>query len=120
MIREDRSSNPAGNLDEDDVRVALELVLAGLEALTEWNQETVQAVMRRVCDLMELKLRRFLKPFYLAVTGSTSSTPLFDSMELLGRDLCRARLRDARRLLGPFQDKAKKSYLKKALKEFRF
>ena len=31
----------------------------------------------------------------VAIAGSAQSTPLFDSMEILGKDLCRARLRKA-------------------------
>jgi glutamyl-tRNA synthetase len=47
----------------------------------------------------QIKLRDFLRPFYVAIAGSATSTPLFDSMEILGRDLCRARIRRALELL---------------------
>ena len=50
-------------------------------------------------DSFQIKLRDFLRPFYVAIAGSPTSTPLFDSMEILGRDLCRARLRNAQEVL---------------------
>ena len=74
-------------------------VLAGLEELTAWNKETISAVLKQSADAFQIKLRDFLRPFYVAIAGSTTSTPLFDSMEILGRDLCRARLRRALALL---------------------
>jgi glutamyl-tRNA synthetase len=37
---------------------------------------------------------------YVAITGSPTSIPLYDSMELLGRDLVRERLRNALDLAG--------------------
>jgi glutamyl-tRNA synthetase len=48
---------------------------------------------------MQLKLRDLLRPFYVAIAGSSTSTPLFDSMEILGKDICRARLRRALELV---------------------
>ena len=41
------------------------------------------------------KPREIARPFYVAMTGSPTSIPLYDSMELLGRDMARERLRDA-------------------------
>jgi hypothetical protein len=36
-----------------------------------------------------------LRPFFVAMGGSASWVPLFDAMVILGRDICRARLRHA-------------------------
>ena len=36
-----------------------------------------------------------MRPFYVAIAGSPTALPLFDSMVLLGRDLTRERLRRA-------------------------
>ena len=38
--------------------------------------------------------------------------PLFDAMEILGRDLCRARLRHALALVGKPQNDEKRKWLK--------
>ncbi|MGC1985236.1 MAG: hypothetical protein WA668_07600, partial [Candidatus Cybelea sp.] len=44
--------------------------------------------------------RDVARPFYIAIAGSPTSIPLYDSMELLGRDMVRERLRNALDLLG--------------------
>ena len=45
-------------------------------------------------------MREVARPFYVAITGSPTSIPLYDSMELLGRDMVRERLRNALDLVG--------------------
>jgi len=51
--------------------------------------------VRGIVEEMGLKLRNAVPPLFLAVTGSTRSLPLFDSMELLGRSMVRQRLKTA-------------------------
>jgi glutamyl-tRNA synthetase len=74
-------------------------ISAELDELTEWNKDAIAAVFKQVAAASKLKLRDFLRPFYVAIAGSPVATPLFDSMEILGRDLCRARLRRALELV---------------------
>ena len=74
-------------------------VLAGINELTEWNKDALAALFKQSADELELKLRDLLRPFYVAIAGTPASTPLYDSMEILGRDLCRARLRRALELV---------------------
>ena len=45
-------------------------------------------------------MRVFVKPFYLAMSGRPSALPLFDSMEILGRDITRDRINHAITTLG--------------------
>ncbi|MEV8469099.1 hypothetical protein AB0T83_20480 [Fluviibacterium sp. DFM31] len=47
---------------------------------------------------MELKPRKAFGPVRVAVTGSQVSPPLFESMEILGRDKTLARLAAAREI----------------------
>jgi len=56
--------------------------------------------VREAAAALELKLKDMLKPVYVAITGKPSGVPLFDAMAILGKDLCRARLRQARAALG--------------------
>ena len=86
-------------MSRDVICKAFAQVLAGLDELVTWNKEAITAVLKQSADAFQFKLRDFLRPFYVAVAGSTTSTPLFDSMEILGRDLCRVRLRRALELL---------------------
>ena len=74
-------------------------VLMRMDELTPWDREAIGALFKQSAEAFQIKLRDFLRPFYVAISGSPTSTPLFDSMEILGRDLCRARLRRALELL---------------------
>jgi glutamyl-tRNA synthetase len=74
---------------------ALAQVLGAMDALADWNKDAIAALFKQSSEELQLKLRDLLRPFYVAIAGSAASTPLFDSMEILGRDLCRARLRRA-------------------------
>jgi glutamyl-tRNA synthetase len=76
-------------------RAALAAVLEGFETLEDWNKDAINALFKQTAEAAGIKLRDFLRPFYVAIAGSSQSTPLFDSMEILGKDLCRARLRKA-------------------------
>jgi glutamyl-tRNA synthetase len=85
----------AGKLDKDALRKAFVLALAACDALPAWEAEGIAGVVRTVAELVGVKLRDVVRPFYVAVTGSPQSVPLFESMALLGRDLVRERLRVA-------------------------
>lgn len=86
-------------LDEAEIRRAFELALGEFDVLPAWNASGVEATIKSVAAKLEKKVREVARPFYVAITGSATSIPLFDSMELLGRDLVRERLRDALALL---------------------
>jgi glutamyl-tRNA synthetase len=87
-------------IDETSVRKALALALWELDALAEWTVAGIEATIKRIADVLGKKVRDVARPFYVAITGSPTSIPLYDSMELLGRDLVRERLRNALDLLG--------------------
>jgi glutamyl-tRNA synthetase len=86
-------------LDDGETRRALTLALTELDALPTWNAFAIQTVFERIAESIGKKVRDVARPFYVAITGSPTSIPLYDSMELLGRDLVRERLRNALDLL---------------------
>ncbi len=70
---------------------------AALEGLGEWTTEAIEAALKTsLIDGLELKPRKAFGPVRVAITGSLVSPPLFESMQLLGRDRSLARLRTAR------------------------
>lgn len=85
-----------------------------LDVLRTWSKETVEAELKGLSELMEIKLRDFLRPFFIVMSGQPTSTPLFDSLAHLGADLTRARVRHAIAVLGGVSgkksDKLKKEF----------
>lgn len=101
-------------LDRDTISVALHVALARIEGL-RWEKTEIEKMLRDLSTQMDAKLRDFLRPFFIAISGSPVSVPLFDAMEILGRDLCRARLRQAVTLIGKPQSDEKRKWLKSLL-----
>jgi glutamyl-tRNA synthetase len=68
-----------------------------LETLPNWDAASIESPLRvALVDDLGLKPRNAFGPIRVAVTGRTVSPPLFESLELLGRDRTLARLRAAR------------------------
>ncbi len=89
-----------GKLDDLALRQAFALAQWELDALRDWNVAGIEAVLKRIAETLGKKFRDVARPFYVAITGSPTSVPLYDAMEVLGRDLVRERLRGASDLLG--------------------
>jgi glutamyl-tRNA synthetase len=71
----------------------LEAVLPIVDTLPAWNAEAIAEAVRGAAEGLGLKLRAAVPPLFLAISGSTRSLPLFESMELLGRSMVRQRLK---------------------------
>jgi glutamyl-tRNA synthetase len=72
----------------------LKAALTSLDALPEWSTaEIEQALKAALVDGLGLKPRKAFGPVRVAVSGRTVSPPLYESMELLGRERSLARLR---------------------------
>ena len=69
-------------------------LLPELEAVNDWNAGTVEAVVRPYAERAGLKLGAVAQPLRAALTGRTTSPPIFDVLAVLGRDESLARLRD--------------------------
>jgi glutamyl-tRNA synthetase len=75
----------------------LDATLSALAGVGEWNTANIEAALKAsLLDGLELKPRKAFGPIRVAVTGATVSPPLFESMELLGRERSLARLQAAR------------------------
>ncbi|MGX7725954.1 glutamate--tRNA ligase [Rhodococcus pyridinivorans] len=89
-------ASAAKNLKEDAAPV-LDASVSALEGLSEWTTpEIEEALKSALIEGLELKPRRAFAPVRVAVTGSHISPPLYESMELLGRERTLARLRAGR------------------------
>ncbi|MDT4934711.1 MAG: glutamyl-tRNA synthetase [Pseudonocardiales bacterium] len=74
----------------------LAAAIAALEPVTEWTAAALEDALKAVLvDGLQLKPRNAYGPVRVAITGRTVSPPLFESMELLGRERSLSRLRAA-------------------------
>lgn len=71
-----------------------------LDELPSWQSEAIFELCQQLAEAMGYKFRDYLFPLFLAISGRTVTLPLFDSLVFLGRELTRARLRDAMEALG--------------------
>ena len=79
-----------------DARPVLDAAIAVLEPLADWSTEPIKTALETaLVENLGLKPRKAYGPVRVAVTGSHISPPLFESLELLGRDATLARLRAA-------------------------
>jgi glutamyl-tRNA synthetase len=82
----------------DDGRQVVQAAYDALDGLHPWSTAAIQdALQSALVDGLGLKPRNAFGPVRVAVTGRRVSPPLFESMELLGRDRSMARLQSALR-----------------------
>jgi glutamyl-tRNA synthetase len=70
-----------------------------LEGVDPWTAAEIESTLKHLCDELGEKPRAVYLPIRVAVTGSRVSPGLYESLELLGRDLSLERTAAARRLL---------------------
>ena len=74
-----------------------------LEAVKEWNTPNIEAALTKaLIEDLELKPRKAYGALRVAISGAAISPPLFESMDLLGKESTLARL-NAARAVTPFQ-----------------
>jgi glutamyl-tRNA synthetase len=65
----------------------LDAALSALADVEEWSAEKIEAALKvALLEDLELKPRKAFGPIRVAATGALVSPPLFESLELLGRD----------------------------------
>jgi glutamyl-tRNA synthetase len=75
----------------------LDAALAALETVGEWSTGEIENALKvSLLENLELKPRKAFGPLRVAATGASVSPPLFESLELLGRDRSLLRLRAGR------------------------
>jgi len=86
-------------MDTPEGPVALDAATAVLSGLDSWTTESIEAALRGMLDETGFNARKGFQPVRVAVSGSTVSPPLFESLEVLGKPETLSRLQTARALL---------------------
>jgi glutamyl-tRNA synthetase len=79
----------------------LDAASAALGGLSDWTAPAVETALKEaLVEGLGRKPRQAFGPVRVAVSGRTVSPPLYESIELLGRDRTLARLGAARQVAG--------------------
>ena len=95
-------------LDEAGVKKALQFALWRLEALRQWDKDAIFTEIKTLAKAIDLKVGELMQPIFVAIAGTPNSWSVVDSMEILGPDMSRARIRHAIEVLGGVSKKEAK------------
>ncbi|HEY3318243.1 MAG TPA: glutamate--tRNA ligase [Coriobacteriia bacterium] len=85
-------------LEKEGAGRSLDAASDGLSTLRSWTAEGIEEALRRLPEALGLKPKVVFQAVRVAVSGTTVSLPLFESLALLGRERTLARLHAARTL----------------------
>jgi glutamyl-tRNA synthetase len=85
---------PKGRTAEETAGV-LGTLCEKLDESRSWKAEELEPFFRSFCDTASWKAKDLFMVIRIAVTGRVNSPPLFTTMETVGRERCRSRLRQA-------------------------
>ncbi|HEU4319261.1 MAG TPA: glutamate--tRNA ligase [Acidimicrobiia bacterium] len=86
-------------MTKDGVTEVLDAGVAAVEGVEPWEVGSIEAALRSVPDQLGIGAGKAFQPLRVALTGSSVSPPLFESIAALGRDRSLQRLRRARSAL---------------------
>jgi glutamyl-tRNA synthetase len=107
---------------EEDSRAPALLRIAQweMERMTTWDPDSIKEMFARISEKESLKFKKLLGMFFVAVSGSAVSLPLFDTMVVIGRDMSLRRVQYAIELLEQSDIKLSGKALKKLTKDYDF
>jgi glutamyl-tRNA synthetase len=108
--------------DEDPARAVQLLRIAQweMEKAAGWNAETIREIFSRIGEEEDIKFKKLLSLFFVAISGRAVSLPLFDTMEVMGRDMSLRRIQYAVDLLEQNGIAMGKKKLKKLTKDYEY
>jgi glutamyl-tRNA synthetase len=79
-------------MDRDSAKLALESTLQRVAGLDVWSTESLEGEIRPLAEELNVKTGQLFGAIRVAITGRKAAPPLFETMAVLGRDRCLARL----------------------------
>jgi glutamyl-tRNA synthetase len=84
-----------GKLNKSEAARALKTSITAIKEAKNWDANSLEAVFRPMADDLKLKTGVFFGLLRVAMTGKTATPPLFQTMEVLGKECCLRRLKAA-------------------------
>jgi glutamyl-tRNA synthetase len=89
-----------GKIEKAEAIKSLRASVAKMDDLKDWDATALEAVFRPLADELKLKTSVFFGLLRVSVTGRTAAPPLFQTMDVLGKERCLKRLKMALGKLG--------------------
>jgi glutamyl-tRNA synthetase len=81
--------------DNNQTVEVLKKAVLKLESVEKWNHAEVEAPLRALVEESGWKVGELFMTLRVAVTGRSATPPLFETMEVLGKDVCLKRIQFA-------------------------
>ena len=83
------------NISKQDLKKMFSTLLEELDELYEWDSSKIEEILHNQQEKLAWKPKDYFMPIRIAVTGRKDSPPLTETMEVIGRELVRFRIKDA-------------------------
>jgi glutamyl-tRNA synthetase len=91
-----------------------------IERMPTWDADCIKDMFMRISEKEDLKFKKLLSMFFVAISGSAVSLPLFDTMVVIGRDMSLRRVQYAITALEQVDLKLSGKALKKLTKDYDY
>jgi glutamyl-tRNA synthetase len=90
-----RAMVPKGRAAAEVAKALRALLEQGIDPLLEWNPATVEAALKGFAETLSWPPKELYMTVRLAATGRAATPPLFETLAVLGKEICRRRFRAA-------------------------
>jgi glutamyl-tRNA synthetase len=102
-----------GGISKEKGCLILQAIIFSLDEQEDWGKLGIEKASHLVAELFQVPFKKVMIPIlYGSLTGKKHGPPLFDSVELLGKDRSRARLLNAIEFLGGISGKKMDAFAK--------
>lgn len=93
-------------ISKENVCLLLQCIIWNLDEEENWGKTGIEKASHTVAEVFGINYKKVMIPvLYASLTGKKQGPPLFDSVEILGKDRCRARFLRSIEFLGGISNK---------------
>ena len=85
---------------KNDGLAVLKTVRSKLAAIEQFSSENIEAVLRSLAEQRQVGLGKVAQPVRVAICGTTISLPIFDSVQMLGKEKTLERIDNTLKIVG--------------------
>ena len=99
------------NTEKELIIKILQFTSWSLDSFDDWTRDAIFITLKNVAEFMNIKLKNFLAPIFVAISGTTSSISVMDSICILGKSSSIDRVNSSIELLGGVKEKKYNEFL---------